>query len=208
MEPKAERVGAIVLAAGYSSRIGRPKALLPLGRTTCLSFVLAACGEAGLRRVHVVVGHRGGEIAAAVARAGAEVVWNDRFPEGQLASLQAGIRSLPGDLAAALLLPVDHPLVRSSTIRRLIQAFQEETKGRTVFLPTLGGEDGRPYLVCSSILPEFLSLPSGALGRTVIRRDPARVREVPVDDEGVRFDLDTPDDYVLLRAKLRPPSGP
>jgi molybdenum cofactor cytidylyltransferase len=165
--------------------------------------VLDACAGAGLAPVHVVVGHRGGEIAAAAHRRGAAIVWNDRYPEGQLTSLQAGLRSLPSAARAAVLIPVDLALVRPSTIRSLLFAYHEEGEGRTVFVPTFKGAGGRPYLVNMSILPELLSLPSGAMGRTVLLRDPQRVREVPVDDDGILFDLDTPDDYLLFLEKIR-----
>lgn len=200
-------VAAIVLTAGYSSRIGRPKALLPLGNTTCLDRVIDACAKAGLAPVHVVVGHRGGEIAAAARRRGAAIVWNDRYPEGQLTSLQAGLRSLPGDVRAAVLIPVDLALVRSSTIRSLLFAYHEEGEGRTIFIPTFEGTGGRPYLVDRSVVPELLPLPSGAMGRTVLLRDPGRVREVPVDDDGILFDLDTPDDYLVFLQKIRSRRG-
>ncbi|RPJ45469.1 MAG: hypothetical protein EHM19_05345, partial [Candidatus Latescibacterota bacterium] len=118
-------IAAIILAAGASSRMGRPKALLPLGGRTCLERVIGTCRGAGLSPIHVVVGSRGGLLAAACASESpgahprATAVWNDRFPEGQVTSLQAGIRSLPPNTAGALLFAVDHPLVRAETVQRL-----------------------------------------------------------------------------------------
>jgi CTP:molybdopterin cytidylyltransferase MocA len=201
--PRDGPVGAVVLAAGYSSRIGRPKPLLPLPGGTVLSRVIGTCREAGLDPIRVVVGHRGGEIASHIGRAPVGIVWNDRYPDGQTSSLQAGFRALPPTTGGAVLLyPVDYPAVDSGVIRALVAAYRAEGTAH-IYLPTFEGQRGHPFLIDLSIRGEFLALPPGTPGRSVVRRDPARVHEVPVGTDAVLHDLDSPGDYARLRARLR-----
>ncbi|MFH1279763.1 MAG: nucleotidyltransferase family protein [Candidatus Eisenbacteria bacterium] len=195
-------VAAVILAAGYASRIGRPKALLPLGEDTVLGRVIRTCREGGASPIHVVTGHRAAPVESAVRDSGVTLVRNTRYPEGQLSSLQAGFRSLPGGLAAVLPCPVDYPLITGAVPRLLIRAFREEREGARIFVPTFQGRRGHPYLVEAALTAEYLALGEGRTGRDVIRADPGRVREVPVPEEGILHDLDTPDDYVRIRRIL------
>lgn len=199
MGDRSGAVGAVILAAGYASRIGRPKALLPLGDGTVLGLVIRACRDGGVAPIHIVTGHRAPLLEAEARGTGITTVRNERYPDGQLTSLQAGLRSLPTDLAAILLFPVDYPLVTERVPRRLVRAFREERKGARIFIPTFEGRRGRPYLVDRSLVPEYLALGAGRAGREVIAARPERVREVPLPEKGVLLDLDTPDAYVRIR---------
>jgi CTP:molybdopterin cytidylyltransferase MocA len=200
--PGDRGIAAIVLAAGASSRIGRPKALLPLGGTTCIGLVLGACRDAGIAPIHVVVGASGGPVSVAASGPDVAIVWNDLHPAGQLSSFQTGIRSLPRGIEGVVAFPVDYPLVRALTLRCLVGAFRSEREGKTLFLPTHSGARGHPYLAATSVLPEYLVLPPGSMGRSVVLSDPERVREVPVGDEGILLDLDTPADFLALRSRI------
>ncbi len=203
MPEKQREILALILAGGRSSRTGRPKALLPLPGGTCLERVIDACRGGGASAVRLVVGCRGGLIAASVAGCGIDIVWNDRWPEGQLSSLQAGLRSLPTGAEAVLPFPVDYPLVTASVPASLIDAWRTERGGGKIFIPVCGGSRGRPYLFDASLVPEYLALPKGAVGRDVIAADPTRIREVPVKEEGIAFDLDRPEDFREMRETLR-----
>ena len=108
-------IAAIVLAAGESSRMGRPKPLCDFGNRPALELVLDACGRAGLLRV-VVLGHAAQEIQSKVKFGGAKVVVNPNYAKGQTSSLQAGLRALPPNTAAFLLFPADHPLITANEI--------------------------------------------------------------------------------------------
>ncbi|MBN1826503.1 MAG: nucleotidyltransferase family protein [Candidatus Eisenbacteria bacterium] len=208
--PTAGRDGplaAVILAAGRSSRMGRMKALLPLSGSTVLGLAIRACRDGGFGPIHVVVGHRAAEVAPA-AGAGVKIVENSRYDEGQLTSLQAGIRSLPANVAGALVSPVDHPLVTGRETALLAAAFRGERERRRIFVPFFAGREGRPYLVDRALFPLFLELPAGAPGRRVVWDHPDWVRPVDVESDAVLIDIDTPGDYERVRARLSSPPPP
>src|SRR5262249_15784388 len=110
---------AIVLAAGKSERMGRPKALLPLRGKTFLQNILVAISPSPVEDTCVGVGHHRDEIERHITPP-ARIVFNPDYERGMITSLQAGIRSLPSATAGALLFLVDHPLVDSDTIELLV----------------------------------------------------------------------------------------
>ena len=194
---------AVILAAGYSSRMeGRLKALLPLGGMTCMERVLAACRDGGFSPLHLVTGHRGEEIAAAASGDDVRIIPNPEYSEGQLSSLQAGLRSIPDSTTAVLVSPIDYPLVTGDVTKRLVEAFHTEREGKRIFVPTFRGEGGRPYLIERSVVDLFLRLPPGTPARSVVWENPGSVREVPVETDAIRIDLDTPDDYTAILRRL------
>ncbi|NLH81633.1 MAG: nucleotidyltransferase family protein, partial [Phyllobacteriaceae bacterium] len=113
-------IGAIVLAAGRSSRMGRLKPLLPFGPDTVLAHVVGELRAAGIDDPRVVVGHHADETMLACAALGVRPVLNPDWDRGMFSSIRAGIASLPVDLAGTLLLPVDVPLVRASTFAAIL----------------------------------------------------------------------------------------
>lgn len=201
MTDRTGPVAAVILAAGFSRRVGRPKPLLPLGGGTCLDLVIEACRCGGAAPIHLVTGHRAALIESAARNSGVVLVRNPAYPEGQLSSLQAGLRSLPMDLAAVLAFPVDYPLVTADVPRRLIRAFRDAPNYGLLFIPTFNGVRGHPFLFDASLVTEYLALGPDRIGRDVVSADPSRVREVPVPEQGILFDLDTPDDYVRMRRR-------
>jgi len=204
----SESIGAVILAAGYSSRFGRPKALLPIGGGTVLERIVGACSDSGVDPIHLVIGHRGGMVSAAARHLPVHTVWNDRYPRGQTSSLQAGLRSLPEGLAAVVISPVDYPLVTSGVVTALIDAFRSAPSREKVFIPSHAGRRGHPYLLRTSVLAEFHSLAPDTPGRTVVLGDPDRIRYVVVENDGVLIDLDEPPDYLLARSRLRRSQSP
>ncbi|MFQ5792772.1 MAG: NTP transferase domain-containing protein, partial [Acidobacteriota bacterium] len=112
LRPDAEMVGAIILAAGESRRMGSPKPLLPLGRTTFLAHVLGVLEASRARPIVVVLGHEAKRVRQQVPCEGATVVFNPEYRKGMLSSIRAGLKELAGEtVTGALLCPVDHPLV-------------------------------------------------------------------------------------------------
>src|ERR1700720_3324918 len=114
-------IAAIVLAAGKSERMGRPKALLPFRGSTFLESILNAIARSSIQHTVVVVGHHRVEIEAQIASP--RTVFNPDYEQGMITSFQAGIRALPSDASGAVLFLVDHPLVEPSTIDLLIAGF-------------------------------------------------------------------------------------
>jgi molybdenum cofactor cytidylyltransferase len=186
------KLAAIVLAAGYSSRMGRFKPLLPLYGSPVIVHGLAAFREAGVEPT-VVLGHRGDEIRPLLASMGVRWVSNPEFDSGMYSSVVTGIRSLDRAVTACFVLPADMPAVRASTIARLGQAHRRT--GASVLYPTFRGERGHPPLISSRLFPATTSGDGAGGLQRVLAAHEGQAREVAVRDEGVLLDLDTPEDY-------------
>ena len=185
-------ISAIVLAAGKSERMGRPKALLLYHGKTFLENVMDCIRDAGIQETLVVVGHHRDEIVSRVTVP--RWVFNADYPKGMGTSLQAGIRALPPDATSAMVFLVDHPAVEVNTVRLLIGAAGQ----KPIVIPTYAGRRGHPALFSREILDEILALPPDVGANTVVRRDPGRVLEIPQESAGVVVDVDTPDQFQSL----------
>ena len=188
---------AVVLAAGAGKRMGntaKAALLLPDGRTL-LAAVAASARAGGCRRVVVVVGRPHGHETrtAALAASVTEIIENPDPDRGMTSSLVVALDRLdPRAVDVALAWPVDHALVRASTVVAILRA-----SGRNlIVVPTsTGGRGGHPTAFGATLWPELrnaVALPDGA--RAVVRADPGRVVRVTASDPGAFFDVDTPDD--------------
>lgn len=197
----ADRVAGLILAAGRSSRMGVAKPLLPLGSMTVLENAITRVREGGVDEITVVVGWRGDEIGAVAARAGARVVVNADFDGGMFTSVVAGIRSVAPGCAGCLLLPVDVPLVRPSTIRAVLGAVPDRRSA--LIYPMFQGRRGHPPFLSRDLFAEILSHDGSGGLRTVLARHKGGADTVLVDDEGILRDMDTPEDYRAMRRLVR-----
>jgi CTP:molybdopterin cytidylyltransferase MocA len=188
------KVAGIILAAGRSVRMGRAKALLEMGESTFLEHAIGILAGGGCSDVIAVLGRgevagRAGELARA---GGAKPVENPGGGE-QIESLRVGLASAPADAAAAIVLPVDHPLADAGTVATLIGEF--EATRAPIVRPVYRDRPGHPILLARILWPELAdpALEYGA--RDVIHRHAEDIRDVPVDDRGVTVDIDTPAEY-------------
>jgi CTP:molybdopterin cytidylyltransferase MocA len=186
-------LAAVVLAAGYSRRMGAFKPLLPFGSTTVIERVIATIREAGVETIRVVVGWQAEQLIPVLARRGIPWVRNERFEDGMFSSVQAGVRSLPSGLRAFFILPGDMPLVHPSTLTRLIAAWDAQPGG--IVYPCYQGRRGHPPLIAAAYIPEILAeAPPGGL-RELLAHHAQDARDIEVTDPGILVDLDTPDAY-------------
>lgn len=196
------RIAAIILAAGFSTRMGRNKALLtdPEGRPF-VARLARTFATAGIGDVVVVTGPEEVGIAGALAadRPGVEPVLavNPDPARGQLSSLWAGLDAV-GLLEpqAVLVLPVDIPLVRPSTIRQIVDSWRRTPAA--VVRPVVGTRHGHPVLFDRAVFDELRRAPLDQGARSVVHAHAADIVDVPVDDEGCLVDVDMPGDYEAL----------
>jgi molybdenum cofactor cytidylyltransferase len=197
------KLAGIILAGGASSRMGSPKALLPVpgSNETFLDRLIRVLGSA-CAPVVVVLGHDAERIGAGAARASeAVLVTNQEYREGQLSSLQCGLRALPQDAEGFLFTPVDIPTVTPETVAKLAAAFARERGRVSVAIPRCQGRHGHPVACAQELAREFLALDRAAQARDVIHRYLARTCYVDVDDPGILRDID---DLKTYRALLEP----
>jgi len=198
----------IVLAAGASSRMGRPKALLPIGTETFVSRVCRVLAEGGVDDVIVVVGPETSDVGLALERAGvlARIVENPERDQGQLTSLQVGLVAAdrPG-VEAVLVQLVDAPLVAPSTVRAVLEAFRRTRA--PIVRPAFGARHGHPVIFARSIFDDLRTADPVVGARAVVRAHAARGVDVPVDDPGACQDIDTPEDYERLIGEFPSEAG-
>lgn len=193
MSTGALRVAGVIPAAGASSRMGTPKALLDAGGR---SFVVSAVGSlaaGGCDPVVVVVGPGHHEAARRAAEAGARVLVNHDPGEGPITSVRLALSALTTSVDAIALLPVDHPTVEPSTVTALVHALCDSRA--PLAIPVFQGRRGHPALFARELFPALLdpTLVGGARSVVHARLDDAAL--VEVDDPGVVADVDTPAAY-------------
>lgn len=198
VEPPSNTVAVVVLAAGWSSRMGGLKPLLPFGDHTVLGHVLSTIADAAVGPAYVVVGNEAGRVAPVAEDHDAAVVENRAFAEGMMSSVKAGISALPASVDAVMILPADVPLVRAETLRRI--AASAGASEAAVLCPTFRGRPGHPPLIRRSLFAEILAAPPEATLRDSLERHEPRA--LPVIDSGILRDMDYPDDYRRLAASL------
>ncbi len=188
---------AIVLAAGASTRMGRPKALLSAGPRTFIRRILETLQAGGLSDLVVVV--RPGEeaVRAEIEAAGARAVLNPRADAGQLSSLIAGLDAVdpPGaELAAILVTLVDVPLIEAATVRTLLA--RAVVSAAPIVRAVHHGRHGHPVIFKRAMF-DALRRADPAVGAKAVFAA-VDVEDVEVDDAGVVEDIDTPADYSRL----------
>jgi molybdenum cofactor cytidylyltransferase len=193
----ASMIPAIVLAAGRSSRMGRAKATLPAGDGhTFLTRIVRTFLDAGVDDVIVVVGHDAQSIEESFFASGmpARFVVNERYDEGQLSSLLAGLSLIdrPG-VAAALVTLVDVPLVSAATVRAVVDA---HTRTRApIVRPTSGDRHGHPLLIDRSLFAALRNADPISGAKPIVRAHASAAGDIAIDDEGAYVDIDTEEDY-------------
>jgi molybdenum cofactor cytidylyltransferase len=202
-------IPAIVLAAGRSSRMGRPKALLTIGPAgeTFLQRILRVLDEAGVNETIVVVGPESPLVAGpGTAQAQAmpplptrvRPVVNPDPGRGQLSSVLEGLRlaDRPG-VTGVMVTLVDVPLVSAATIRALLAA--HEARHARITRPVRGGRHGHPVIVDRSLFDDLRGADPSLGMKAVIHAHESSVVDVEVDDDGPFLDVDTPLDYERLQ---------
>jgi molybdenum cofactor cytidylyltransferase len=197
---QTDAVAAIVLAAGRSSRMGDFKPLLPFGGQTLIAHMTGILREAGVARIHVVTGFNAAALRSELARLGVTTAHNADFNKGMLSSVQTGVASLPEKTEALLLAPVDLPLLRASTIARLLRASTSADK--LILYPTFRGERGHPPLIRRSLFAEILGFAGNGGLQALLAEHEDAAADVSVFDRGCLSDMDCPEDYRRLSSAL------
>lgn len=185
-------LAALILSAGASSRMGRPKALIPYREGTFLQHLLDVTRHPKIGVTRVVLGAGAEQIRTAAKLDPSTVVINSEWEQGQLSSICAGVRSLAGiETDGVVLCPVDHPLVSAALVGELVEQFYKS--GKLIVLPTHNGRRGHPAIFSSALYGELLAAPTGKGARAVVWAHAADVLEVPTEEEGILLNINNPD---------------
>ena len=195
------QISVIILAAGQSKRMGKPKQLLPLGRATVLEQTVDNFLSSEVNEIIVVVGHRAKEAFSLIANRPVIVVVNPAYSQGMSTSTLAGLGSISDKAQGVSIALVDQPFVDSQTINYLVEAFGARDKGITI--PVYQGRRGHPVIFAIRYRSELLRLKGDIGGREIIDRHPDDVLEVAVNCEGICIDIDTVESYHTERNKLK-----
>jgi len=204
-------VGAVILAAGGSSRFGRPKQLLIFRGETLVRRAVRAAAEAGCDPIILVVGAIGESIRSEVVIRESRiaspsapgdgprttVVENTEWQNGIGTSIRRGLEQLPGSVQAVVLIACDQPFVDASVVAELIAA-QEKTR-KPIVASSYANTIGVPALFDRSCFAALLALPADAGAKTLMTAQPSDVAVVAFERGAI--DIDTPEDFQRLTAK-------
>ena len=196
-------VAAIILAAGLSSRLGKPKLLLPFNgrsliRCTVEQVITAGGGE--WKEVVVVLGHEAVRVQQELEGLPIRSIVNPQFAMGMSASLIAGLQAISPQAEGAMIFLGDQPLVSPEVVRRMLTVFRGGQ--RPIVVPVYDGVRGNPVLFSSSLFSELMTVEGDKGGREVVMRDPERVATVAFPSDLAPRDVDTWEDYEALRAMV------
>lgn len=187
-------ISAIILAAGQSKRMGRPKMLLPWGKLTVIEHVVVTFLNAGVEDIVVVTGGASEQVEQAIDRYPVRKVHNSEYESGEmLSSLQRGLREMPEQSQATLIGLGDQPQIREESVRSICEAYRESKSN--LIVPSFQMKRGHPWLVARSLWSQILALEPPETPRDFMNQYADEIRYVDVDTPSILADLDTPEDY-------------
>jgi len=189
---------AVILSAGESSRMGRPKALLPIDGVRFIERIVATLKSTRVDEIITVLGHNAEEMRQKVSDLPVKIVVNQDYKQGQLSSLIAAIRCIESGenhhrVDAILVHLVDHPYINVDLVNLMIDRFYE-TKPLIV-VPRYRRRRGHPVIFSRALFAELLAAPLDQGAKTVVHAHRDQTLEIDTDDAGVTVDIDTPEEY-------------
>ena len=199
-------VAAVILAAGGSTRFGRPKQLLTWNHKPLIAQAADVAWSAGLDPVIVVVGAYADTVIPVMAARPVCIVRNYRWQEGMSSSLHVGIAALPPDVDAAIFMPIDQPLITPRLLQMYVHHWQETCAG--ILVPqTTEGQHGSPVLFSQRYFEELAGLSGDVGGRALFAQHNDDIAHLPISDSAWMTDIDTPATYEQLRLSTGAVSG-
>ena len=191
------RIGAVILAAGYSSRMGAFKPGLHIGDETVISRLVGSFRSAGISDIVVVSGHNRQELLSLINGLEVTESYNEKYPEGMFTSIQAGVQKTDKALRGFFLIPVDCPLLEAETIDLLVSNIRDDS---SFVVPCYRGKKGHPLYIPMKYRDEILSYDgTNGLKGITDKYDDQMIR-IETGRESTVMDMDTPAAYEELKA--------
>jgi len=186
-------INAVILAAGESKRMGKPKPLLKFKDRTFLEQIISVLKSSDVDTITVVLGAHADTIQKSIDLSETSVVINKNYQKGQLSSLIAALENIPEDTEAILLCLVDSPFITKDLVNSIIARFKQ-TAG-PIIVPVFNKERGHPTLFARSLFHELLNAPEDQGARYVLYSNEDKVTELETSVPAARISIDTPADY-------------
>lgn len=188
-------ISAVILSAGESSRMGRPKALLPIDGETFIEKIVGALRKTSVKRIIVILGHNADEMKRRIEHLPVEILINPDYKLGQLSSLQVALRRLEKepDCDGVLVHLVDHPYLDAKLAETMMERFAAGEK--LIVVPHYNGKRGHPVIFSRRLFGELLAAPMDQGAKAVVNAHSADTLEVGTENEGITLDIDTPELY-------------
>lgn len=197
-----EDIGLVLLAAGRSLRMGEPKLLLPLEGIPLLEHTLQSAGRYPWGKRIAVIGEPRFVLEQLCRKYGFETVFNPAPEKGQSYSLKLGLMDMPEDLRGFLFLPGDQPFISGKLLEALVKKFDSRKGERTIVVPYCGGQNRSPALFGAGWLAALRQIEGDRGGRQLIKENPSLVEKVCWQEPREFLDVDTREDYELLKRGL------
>ena len=187
------QIGAVIVAAGMSSRMGDFKPMLNIGSISIAQRIVATFHQAGVTKIVVVTGYNAQQLERHLSNLGLVFLRNEDYASTQMFdSAKIGLAYLKDKCDRIFFTPVDIPLFTSLTVTQLMETDAE------LACPVCEGKTGHPLLIASSLVDTLLRDPGDGGLQGAISRCGTAMTRVEVEDPGVLHDADTPADYAEL----------
>jgi molybdenum cofactor cytidylyltransferase len=188
-------ISAILLAAGESKRMGRPKQLLEWRGKTLLQHSVESLINSAADEIILVLGHEADRIRQTLPALPIKIVINTDYARGMASSLGQGLLAMEPGSEAFLILLADQPGIGPEIINTLIRAFRQADPKPGIVRPVCRGLRGHPVLIGARYLQEALQLRGDVGARQLLMNHPEDVLEIDVKEDAVLNDIDTPEEY-------------
>lgn len=186
-------IWAMILAAGESKRMGKPKLLLHFRGKTIIETILGQVIQSRVEKILVVLGSNREKIERKIKNLPLKIAVNPDFREGMLSSVQLGFQALPKNARAVLVILGDQPAISSAIIDEVIDAYKRTGNG--IVLPVYKKERGHPVIIDMKYRGEVGKLSPDVGLRGVVYSHPEDILEVEVDTPSILKDIDDMEDY-------------
>ncbi len=186
-------IWAMILAAGESKRMGKPKLLLPYGEKTIIETIVETIVSSNVENTLVILGSDREKIEEKIRNSPVKIVYNSNFRSGMLSSVQCGFKAVPEETRAVLVVLGDQPKISADVINKLIDAYKSSGKG--IVLPVYKKERGHPVLIDVKYGEEVENLSPEVGLRGTVYNHPEDILEVDIETPSIFQDIDDESDY-------------
>jgi CTP:molybdopterin cytidylyltransferase MocA len=190
---KLPSVTAIILGAGESSRMGRPKLLLPFGDSTVIGTVINHVLASSVEKTIVVLGSNFDLHREVIKDYPVEIVNNTRYPEGMFSSVKCGLEAVPDTTDAVMVLLGDQPMIQAEEMDQLIESYRDSEK--EIAIASHGNKRGHPIIFGRKFISEITGYPGEASLRDLLQKHPSEILEIKTGNDRILRDIDTENDY-------------